>query len=183
MEFRAVTFAGRQQNTGERFEETLEHQAKAFQELGITPVDVDNHEYRARFLPSSEDEIRLLLKDLKEKYDPTIIFTHYLGDPNQDHASVCQQVLRVFNDRTVLGGEISNSGHKLKPVVFVGLNEVDIVAKARALACYKAESHKYYFAPNLIDSLARVRGAQSGCFTFAEGFELYGLQTGIPPLR
>lgn len=175
-----ITFASRKQNTSENFEQTLEQQQRALKELAVVPTHIENYQFRARFLPSFEDDIRKILKKLKYNHDPNIVITHYQNDPNQDHASVCQQVLRVFTDRTVLGGEISNTGKKLQPVLFVGMKEESIKAKVRALSCYEKESHKYYFASDLILSLAKVRAGQSGCFDFAEAFELYSLQTGIP---
>ena len=180
IELLAVTFASREQNKSEKFEETLNDQQKAFKALKIKPIYVENHQFRARFLPSCEDDIRQILKKLKSKYDPSIVITHYQNDPNQDHDTVCQQVLRVYNDRTVIGGEISNTGKKMQPVVFVGLEAKNIEAKVKAVSCYSAENQKYYFGSELIFSLARVRGGQSGCFDLAEAFELYSLQTGIP---
>jgi LmbE family N-acetylglucosaminyl deacetylase len=183
IELITVTFASREQNTLEPFSETLAHQSLSFERLNIKHITSYNHEFQARFLPSREDDLRLILKAIKHNHDPDIIITHYMDDPNQDHQSVATQVQRVFNDRMILGGEISNTGKRMIPNFFVGLNDEDIKAKYEALQCYKAEAGKYYFEYEIIKGLARVRGGQSGCFRYAEAFELYSLHTGRKPLR
>ena len=172
-----VTFASREENTSEKLSTTLEHQAASFSILGIQGCLCENLSLRARFLPNYEDEIRLKLKQLREHYDPHVIFTHYREDPNQDHVSVCEQVLRVFPNHTVFGGEISNTGHRLRPTAFFALSEDNLRAKCRAVQSYLAESHKYYFRDDLVCSVARVRGGQSVSFEFAEAFEIYRLHS------
>lgn len=175
IELLTITFASREQNTLEEFDRTIEYQTNAFKRLQINPVTSFNERYRARFLPDFEDHIRLRMKDIRNAFDPNIVITHYQGDPNQDHQSVAMQVMRVFSDRTILGGEISNTGKRLKPNFFVGLDRDNILAKYESLQNYRAEAHKYYFKFELIESLARVRAGQSGCFEYAEAFELYSL--------
>lgn len=178
---KCVIFSLRKLNTNETYKETKKFQKSAFKvlELDSKIVPVENYKFRARFLPNHEDDIRLSLKKYKDSFDPDVIFTHYKNDTNQDHVSVHEQVLRVFPDKTVFGGEISNTGKFLRPNLFVGLKKKNIEIKANALRCYETENHKYYFSKEVILTQARFRGVQSiGC-EFAEAFEIYNLYTGL----
>jgi LmbE family N-acetylglucosaminyl deacetylase len=183
IDLRCMTYSLREKNTNEYFRDTKKHQEESFKVLGLTGIEITNLKFRARFLPTREDDIRLILKKHKEEFNPDIIFTHYVNDTNQDHVSVVNQVMRVFPDKTIIGGEISNTGRNLRPNLFIGLSKANVVQKAKALSCYKAESYKYYFSEEIILTQARFRGNQSITFDYAEAFEIYNMLTGVKRVR
>jgi LmbE family N-acetylglucosaminyl deacetylase len=168
-----ITFGSRQENTGEKFNSVLKHQENSLEILNINAWPIVNKQYRARFLPDFEDDIRMELNAFKKIFKPDIVISHHVNDPNQDHVSVVEQVKRVFSNKIVLGGEVPNTGFNLEPNLFVGLNKADILTKVRALSCYLNEKDKDYFQEDVLLSLAIIRGAHSSTYQYSEAFCLY----------
>jgi len=160
-ELYVCVLCSREKNTGELFEDVLLQQKKSFSILGIKPKKILNHRFRSRFLPSHEDEVRLILNSYKKDFCPDTVLTHYPEDPNQDHSSLFEQVYRVFRNTNILSGEIPNTGDDLKPNLFIKLDTSLIEKKYLALNAYNAENNKRYFTKEAIYSLAYVRGLHS----------------------
>lgn len=171
-----VIVSSRMLNTGETLLETENYQKCSLLKINLdcSKVKIHNFNYRSRFVPDSEDELRL---DLKHKIadSPDVIITHSPNDTNQDHVSVFNQVVRVFKGKSILCGRVLNSCHYFKPNLHIGLNESDILNKIDALQCYERESSKRYFSYDVIMSESIISSMNNESYDYSESFEIYNL--------
>jgi len=124
-----------------------------------------------REFPENRREVMMVLENLQEELRPDLVFFPSLDDPHQDHSTVAQAVVRTFRRKeTLLQYEILRHGsHTFTPTLFVDITAT-IETKLRALREYKSQiESRAYFDEGSFRSLARTRGAQSGC-EYAEGF-------------
>lgn len=127
-----------------------------------------------RELPEHRLEIMAILESLQEKVRPDLVFLPFLEDPHQDHSTVANAAVRTFRrDETLLQYEVLRYGsHSFTPSIFIDITQA-LEAKLGALRCYESQVRaRAYFDEESFRSLARTRGAQSGC-AYAEGFVLY----------
>jgi len=178
MSLEIVVVSSRMLNTGETLAETEGYQKCSLSKLNtdFSKVKVQNFNYRSRFVPNSEDDLRL---DLKNKIVdlPDIIITHSPNDTNQDHVSVFNQVIRVFKGKNILCGRVLNSSYRFQPNLHICLNKSDMSNKINALKCYEKESKKRYFSYDLIMSEAIVSSVSSEGCDYSESFEIYNLNS------
>lgn len=136
--------------------------------LGTKPqvFDIPDREF-----PEHRREIMLILERLQEQLRPDLVFLPSLDDPHQDHNTLAHAVVRTFRRKeTLLQYEILRHGsHTFTPTLFVDITDT-LAAKLRALKEYRSQLNlRPYFDEDSFRSLARTRGAQSGC-EYAEGF-------------
>jgi LmbE family N-acetylglucosaminyl deacetylase len=127
-----------------------------------------------RELPEHRRDVMGILERLQEELRPDLVFIPSLEDPHQDHSTVAMAAVRTFRrNETILQYEILRYGsHSFTPSLFVDITDV-LEAKLAALRCYESQMKvRAYFDEESFRSLARTRGAQSGC-PYAEGFVLY----------
>ena len=172
MDLFVLSFAVREENTGEPYQETVAAQDEAIAALGLKRYQKEYLKYRARFLPDFEDEVRLKLAEVVKKYDPDLVITHQSNDLNQDHISLNQQVKRVVRHATILGGEVPSTGKHLRCDAFFCVDEQAVGNKVNALSAFSREASKAYFSDDIIRAAAILRGAQSQSFELAEAFEV-----------
>jgi len=102
------------------------------------------------------------METLRESYD--MVVTHVASDTNQDHRQVAEEASRVFKAHaTLLGGEFPNNDvGSFSPQVYVSLAPREVDAKVRMVANYRSQDFagRPYLDPEVIRSLARVRGSQ-----------------------
>ena len=126
-------------------------------------------------------KIEAIIKDFK----PYTVFTHFEGCLNIDHQiafkatlTACRP-LKEISVKKILSFEIlsstdwtHNQKKQFQPNYFIDISE-EIKRKILSLKFYKSEVRKYPHSRSLksVESLARVRGASSGC-KFAEAFML-----------
>lgn len=124
-----------------------------------------------REFPESRQQIMMILERLQEELTPELVFFPSLDDPHQDHYTLAQAVVRTFRRKeTLLQYEILRHGsNTFTPTLFVDITET-LEVKLRALREYRTQLEtRAYFDEDSFRSLARTRGAQSGC-EYAEGF-------------
>lgn len=107
--------------------------------------------------------------------DPTVLYTHHIGDLNIDHSLVARAVITACRPvpgarvRKVYAGEILSSSeyslpqHRFLPTTYVGIDRY-IDRKRDALSCYSTEV-RYWPHPRSIKAvalLARLRGSECG---------------------
>lgn len=144
--------------------------------LATKTLDVTPHLYRLpnREFPEHRQEIMRILEQMQEEIRPDLVFFPSLEDPHQDHNTVAEAVIRTFRRKeTLLEYEIlRHSSHTFTPTLFIDISST-LSAKLEALREYKSQiATRAYFDEESYRSLARTRGAQSGC-EFAEGFMVY----------
>lgn len=93
-------------------------------------------------------------------------------DIHQDHQVIHNEGVRAFKFTSVLGYEFPWNNFQLTNSYFVELHSSDLDTKADSIDCYHTQkSIRPYVNREFVESLARVRGLQSG-FTYAEAFEV-----------
>lgn len=132
-------------------------------------------DYPGQKLEYKKQEIRESLIELKREFQPSTVVFPARNDIHQDHAALSDEVFRIFRSVNCLGYEIIRSNFDFRPNLYVELNQEDAMAKVNAVGAYQSqitESAGYYFSRDIILSILRFRGTQSGR-EFAEAYELY----------
>lgn len=132
-------------------------------------------DYPGQKLEYKKQEIRESLIALKKEFQPTTVVFPSRNDIHQDHAALSAEAFRIFRNINCLGYEVIRSSFDFKPNLYIELNQKDAMAKVNAVCAYQSqltESAGYYFSAEIILSILRFRGTQSGR-EFAEAYEVY----------
>jgi len=167
-----ITLSDNQQNPA--LTNVLEEHRRSMAVLGVLPKNVIVGNFETRRFPHFRQEILEYLIELKNRYQPAIVFTHTRADLHQDHAATTAECLRAFRGTTVLGFDVLRSSHGFFPNFLVDVTEKDVEAKISALAEYKTYNGKYYFDP-VITRAALIRHGALAERPYAEGFEVLRL--------
>lgn len=116
-------------------------------------------------------KIRQVLEGAKASFQPDIIFSMSKNSIHQDHECVSHEVERVFRNTTFLSFEDVKSSPYFRPNFFNVVGSEDIKKKTDALMLYKTQYRRYYHDIELINSVARFRGALVAA-KYAEAFEV-----------
>ncbi len=137
----------------------------------------NNYETGEQFSDQRFDSVDLLdiVKDLERdiyKYNPDIIYTHWIGDLNKDHEITARAVLTACRPlpncsvTEIYGFEVLSSTEwaPVNPFVPDHYVEIDYSIKRKALLCYKEEMRDSPHARSYeaAFSQASLRGAQCG---------------------
>ena len=139
--------------------------------LGISEANVRVFDYEVRKLNFSRQHILEDLILLRKKVMPDLVLMPSLHDVHQDHAVVAQEGLRAFKNTCILGYELPWNNLSFETKSFVSLEERHVLQKAQALAAYRSQAGRPYTSEDVVFSLAKVRGVQSG-LPYAESFEV-----------
>lgn len=112
------------------------------------------------------------LNDLNSEINPDLIFSH-MSDEHQDHVVLFEETIRNFKEKNVLC---------YKPTLAYGMSHcwnyiekisrLNLDVKIEACKFFKDYLNKVYFDPNVIESQARIMGANS-LTEIAEAFQVY----------
>jgi LmbE family N-acetylglucosaminyl deacetylase len=165
---------------GERADEAR-GSAEAFLD-GAASADVIVHDHRDGFLPYSGGDVKQAFENLKPRFVPDLIFTHYLDDRHQDHRLAAELTWNTFRNHLILEYEIPKyDGDLGSPNVFVGLSET--VAKRKVqllLEHFATQRNRRWFTDDLFYAILRIRGMESNSPSrLAEGF--YGRKIVLTP--
>ena len=130
-----------------------------------------------RCLGNHGQEIRGHLEQIRNNFQPDIVFSHWEHDIHQDHKAVADETIRVFRNFSTLSYECLRSCPGFAPNAFYALKEEEISAKVQLLSLYKTQKELYYLARSATKSLASMRGVAIGCL-YAEGFSIVRLVCG-----
>lgn len=129
--------------------------------------------FRESFFFAENVGIKEFFEDLKLKFQPDLIFTHYRNDLHQDHRAISDLTWNTFRRHLILEYEVPKyDGDLGTPNVFVSLDERSRQLKVRyILAHFESQRQRHWFTEDTFLSLMRLRGVESGgeC-THAEGF-------------
>lgn len=139
--------------------------------LGIPRDNIRLFAFPVRHFPAHRQEILEELIVLRKEVAPDVVFVPARGDIHQDHAVMAQEGLRAFKHTTVLGYEMPMNAITFEHACFIRLDERHVEKKLQHAAVYRSQASRPYFDPNLIRSLATVRGLQIGQ-PAAEAFEV-----------
>jgi LmbE family N-acetylglucosaminyl deacetylase len=130
-------------------------------------------EFRDGYFPYMGAEIKDFFEELKRKYAPDVILTHYREDLHQDHRLVSELTWNTFRSHLILEYEIVKyDGDLGAPNFFVHLTESVAQRKIRTiLDCFQSQRNKSWFTEDAFSSILRLRGIEANAPNkYAEGF-------------
>ncbi len=168
-----VAFSAAEQSVLPQFpRDVTRHEVRAaIHVLGIDAVDCLIENFEVRRFPEQRQEILDRMIQLKQEYNPDIVFLPSMYDTHQDHLVIAQEGFRAFKQTTILGYEVPWNNLNFETRCFFVLNDREVQQKIAALKCYKSQAHRTYASEEFIRSLAITRGVQIGQ-KYAEVFEV-----------
>jgi len=130
-------------------------------------------EFRDGYFPYMGAEIKDFFEELKRKYHPDVILTHYREDRHQDHRLVSELTWNSFRNHLILEYEIVKyDGDLGAPNFFVQLAEPIVRKKIQTLLkCFQTQKNKSWFTEDTFASILRLRGVESNApENYAEAF-------------
>lgn len=134
---------------------------------------IEINQFRNGFFPYIAQDIKEYFEQLKQSFDPDLIFSHYLLDRHQDHRTIAELTWNTFRNHTILQYEILKYEGDLKTPNFYSIINSGYLEKKvnLLLSCFISESDKHWFTKESFMALMRIRGVESGGVTgYAEGF-------------
>jgi LmbE family N-acetylglucosaminyl deacetylase len=131
------------------------------------------HSFRDGFLPYEGAQVKERFEELKNRFQPDLILTHYRADAHQDHRLVSELTWNTFRDHLILEFEIPKyDGDLGAPNVFVPLEARVVDEKIdHLLSHFKSQVNRHWFTQDLFRSLMRVRGMECNALSgHAEAF-------------
>ncbi len=125
------------------------------------------------YFPSQHREIKALFHQLRQDFDPDLIFTHRLEDRHQDHRTVAELTWNAFRNHLVLEYEIPKyEGDLGQPNVYVPADEAICQKKVNSIIeSFPSQHCRSWFTPDTFLSLMRIRGIECGPdVQYAEAF-------------
>lgn len=129
--------------------------------------------FKDGFFPYNGAEIKLYFEQMKNEYNPDIIFTHYRQDLHQDHRLISELTWNTFRNHLILEYEIPKyDGDFGSPNLFFNLAEPICRKKIQHIIThFDSQSEKYWFKEETFFALLRLRGIESRATEeYAEGF-------------
>jgi LmbE family N-acetylglucosaminyl deacetylase len=129
--------------------------------------------FKESFFPYCGEEIKGFFEQLKKRFAPDLIFTHYRHDLHQDHRVISDLTWNTFRDHLILEYEIVKyDGDLGAPNLFVHLNESIARRKIQTIVeCFKSQKVKHWFTEDVFSSILRLRGVESNASDkYAEAF-------------
>lgn len=129
--------------------------------------------FRESFLPFRGEEIKEFFEEIKAKFVPDVVLTHYRHDLHQDHRVVSEFTWNTFRNHLILEYEIPKyDGDLGVPNTFVSLDVEICRQKVDNLRRHFASQRsKQWFTEDLFFALLRLRGVESNSLTkYAEAF-------------
>lgn len=119
--------------------------------------------FRDGFLPYLGPVVKETFEELKQAFQPDLIFTHCRHDLHQDHRLVCELTWNTFRDHFILEYEIPKYDADLRsPNFFVPLSDVQARRKVENLMKHFAtQQRKHWFSKELFYSLMRLRAVEA----------------------
>jgi len=138
--------------------------------------------FRESYFPSEWPAIKDWFEEIKAKFDPEVVFTHYRDDRHQDHRVLSDLAWNTFRNHLILEYEIlkydGDLGH---PSIFMPLSEQICIRKIESLLKhFKTQSTKHWFTSDTFEAMHRIRGIECASATGrAEAFYCRKLVLGV----
>jgi LmbE family N-acetylglucosaminyl deacetylase len=129
--------------------------------------------YRDGYLPDVWAQVKDRFEDIKGRFKPDLVLTHYRKDLHQDHRVVSDLTWNTWRDHLILEYEIPKyDGDMGVPNAFVPLREDLVDGKIKAiLEGYPTQNGRQWFMDDTFRSLLRLRGMESNSPSkYAEAF-------------
>ena len=134
---------------------------------------IEANRFPDTLFPSEMRGIKEHFQNLKARFSPDLIFTHFRNDLHQDHRVICECTWNTFRDHLILEYEIPKyDGDLGAPNLFVPLDRHTCARKVKhILATFKSQKQKKWFTEETFRAMLRLRGIESNSATdYAEAF-------------
>jgi LmbE family N-acetylglucosaminyl deacetylase len=140
---------------------------------GVSRKQVNIGSFRESYFPSEWPAIKEWFEEIKAKFDPDVVFTHYRDDRHQDHRVLSDLAWNTFRNHLILEYEILKyDGDLGQPNVFVPLSGQLSTRKIELLLKhFKTQLTKHWFTSDTFAAMHRIRGIECASQTgLAEAF-------------
>jgi LmbE family N-acetylglucosaminyl deacetylase len=120
-------------------------------------------DFRDGYFPFYGAAIKDAFEGLKQAVEPSLIFTHWIGDGHQDHRLIAELTHCTFRNHLIFGYEIPKyDGDLGNPNLFVPLRQEQMARKVNfILRNFPSQASRQWFDEATFMALARLRGV--GC--------------------
>jgi len=146
----------------------------AAEALGIPSKNVHVFRYPVRRFTEHRQDILEDMVTLRKNISPDLVFTPTTKDVHQDHQVISRESVRAFRYQSMLGYELPWNNLTFDAQAVIEISEENLTKKFAAVACYKSQSFRHYFNPELFRSQATLRGLQNKS-ALSEAFEVIRL--------
>ena len=129
--------------------------------------------FRESFFPYRGEAIKECFEEIKGRFAPELILTHYRHDLHQDHRIISDFTWNTFRKHLILEYEIPKyDGDLGVPNTFVSLDAEMCREKVENLCRhFPSQKNKQWFTEDLFLSMLRLRGVEANSATqYAEAF-------------
>jgi LmbE family N-acetylglucosaminyl deacetylase len=140
---------------------------------GVACKEIKIGSFRESYFPSEWPGIKEWFEDIKSKFQPDVVFTHYRDDRHQDHRVLSELAWNTFRNHLILEYEILKyDGDLGPPNVFIPLSEEMGSRKIELLMKhFKTQQTKHWFTNDTFAAMHRIRGIECASPTgLAEAF-------------
>jgi LmbE family N-acetylglucosaminyl deacetylase len=129
---------------------------------GAVPANVEVLDFRMSYLPFEGARIKDHFESIKQRIDPSLIFTHRLEDRHQDHRLVSELTWNTFRNHLILEYEIPKyEGDLGHPNLYVPLGAAIADRKVEMLmSCFPSQRSRAWFSSELFEAQLRLRGIE-----------------------
>lgn len=167
-----IAFSTGNPESGSNQQEFCESMERFKPKLGSDSLTYELCYFPCRRFHEKRQEILDLLVTTRENMDIKRVFVPARWDVHQDHRVITEEAIRAFRFASILGYELTWNGVWESHIsCFNPLESIYIETKINALARYRSQEARPYMKPELVASLAKIRGMQIGYY-YAEGFEV-----------
>lgn len=119
--------------------------------------------FRDGFFPFQGAEIKEFFEELKGRFNPDIVLTHYRDDRHQDHRLISDLTWNTYRNHTILEYEVPKyDGDLGVPNLFVPLDESLCRRKiGHILESFASQRNKQWFTEDTFLALMRLRGIEA----------------------
>jgi N-acetylglucosamine malate deacetylase 1 len=155
-------------------EDTLANEFfSAMKSLDNQNLTFELSEFPVRNFEYVRQDILDFMIEVRNRFEPDIIFVPSSTDIHQDHQVIHNEGVRAFKNKTILGYELPWNHISSKQNLFISLSPIELDNKVKLLNEYVSQKKlgRKYFKANFMSNLAEFRGAQVG-MEAAESFEI-----------
>ena len=134
---------------------------------GVAHKQIRIGSFRESYFPSEWPALKDWFEEIKAKFDPKVVFTHYREDRHQDHRVLSDLAWNTFRNHLILEYEIlkydGDLGH---PNLFIPLSEKLCSRKIElVLKHFRTQSTKHWFTGDTFEAMHRIRGVECASAT------------------
>jgi len=162
-----VVFSG----NGERQKEALQSAQTLLKNLKSKKIILKN--FKDGYFPFFGETIKDYFEEIKQAFNPDIIFTHYIKDAHQDHRLIGSLTWNTFRDNLIIEYEIPKyDGDFGVPNLYVNLDKSLVNEKIKTIIeGFPSQNGKRWFNKGTFIAIMNLRGVESNSPSkYAEAF-------------